>query len=332
MKTILSVVIPVYNVEKFIGHCVKSLMEQSLYNIEYIFIDDKSTDNTLKCLKEYIKKYPERKGYVTIIENKANLGPSKSRNIGINIAKGEYITFCDSDDWIENNMYEVMIDSAQDNNCDMVWCDFIDVYQTKKIYRSQISEEDPTKFIHNILSSKCHGALWNKLFKRKILITNQIRFNENIRMWEDLLFTINLLIFSKKIKYINKGLYYYNQTNNSSLLSKINKKKIEQRIIVCDCLESLFVLKGVYDEFEHSLNKRKLLAKQELITEFKFIDICKWKYLWPDAINDYKHLQTSKYNILLHICAKQNAFIPVYVLTFMKYIIKVLINLISNHK
>ncbi len=121
----VSVIIPVYKAEQYIEKCARSLFEQTLDDIEFIFIDDCTPDNSIDILKCLIRDYPHRKSQVKIIHNEENKGISTTRNIGLNNSTGEYIIHCDSDDWIDDDLYEKLYLKAIEEKSDIVLCDFI---------------------------------------------------------------------------------------------------------------------------------------------------------------------------------------------------------------
>ena len=120
----VSVIIPVYGVEKYIERCAKSLFEQTLHDIEYLFIDDCSPDNSIKILESLLDSYPSRKANTRILKMSTNSGQAAVRMRGMKEATGEYLIHCDSDDWVDHQMYEKMYNYAKSNDYDMVWCDY----------------------------------------------------------------------------------------------------------------------------------------------------------------------------------------------------------------
>lgn len=123
----VSVIIPVYGVELYIGKCAKSLFEQSLENIEFIFVDDCTKDNSIAIIQQLLENYPNRKKQTLILHHEENLGLPKARLTGIQKATGEYIVHCDGDDWIELDMYQSMYELAIAENSDIVICDYFRV-------------------------------------------------------------------------------------------------------------------------------------------------------------------------------------------------------------
>lgn len=124
MEYKVSVIIPVYKVEKFIGRCVKSLMEQTLRDVEYIFVDDASPDGSIAVLRNVIADYKERSNHISILTHAENKGLPAARNTGLSVARVEYIFHCDSDDFVDLNMLELLYHKAAETDADIVWCDW----------------------------------------------------------------------------------------------------------------------------------------------------------------------------------------------------------------
>lgn len=243
---LISIIIPVYNVEKYLSRCIDSLISQSYKNIEIILVNDGSTDNSNLICEKYAK-IDNRIKYI----KKKNGGVSSARNIGLDNAIGDYISFIDGDDYVENDMYEIMIDSAIKNNSNIVICNFVRENEKGKILRrnSKTKPHISIRFNRNDYSKNLYKYpsldlfLWNKLYARKLIYkTNEmVKFNENIDMSEDALFNIELLNFNNEIKcvYINKKFYHYmvntssitNQKNNNKRLSYLSEKIEEINIL-----------------------------------------------------------------------------------------------------
>ena len=134
---LVSVIVPIYGVEPYIEKCARSLFEQSLENMEFIFVNDCTPDKSVEILRQVIEDYPRRYLQIQIIEHEENRGLAMARNSGLLIAKGEYIIHCDSDDWVELDMYEEMYEKALEKNADIVICDYYAEYSNKRIYHIQ---------------------------------------------------------------------------------------------------------------------------------------------------------------------------------------------------
>ena len=201
---LISIIVPCYNASSTINRCVDSLINQTYKNIEIICINDNSKDNTLDILKTYKK--------IIVIDNKKNLGPAGSRNKGLKKAKGDYIGFVDADDYIDKDMYKIMI-SYMNKEIDMIACS-----------RTNLTKKGETKVIHperTINShdfSKTSNYIWDKLFKKEIIDIYNIRFSEEYSYAEDFDFLLKYKYYSKgKIKILNKPLYFYNADNDDSI-------------------------------------------------------------------------------------------------------------------
>jgi glycosyltransferase involved in cell wall biosynthesis len=191
MKIKVSVIVPVYNVEKFIDKCLNSLVNQTLKEIEIIVVNDGSPDNSQKIIDKYVKKYPEKvQSFI-----KENGGQGSARNLGIEKAKGEYISFVDSDDWLDLDALEKMYSLAKKDNSDIVICDMVDHYANYTIYHNC------TKYnsVFEVTPSAC-----NKIFKKELI--KDFRFLSKL-WYEDFNFTTKILFNTDKISNISEFLY-----------------------------------------------------------------------------------------------------------------------------
>lgn len=215
----LSVIVPVYKVEKYIHKCVDSILNQTFKDFELILIDDGSPDNCSEICDEYAKKDSR----VRVI-HKENGGQSSARNRGLDIAKGEIIGFVDSDDDIEVNMYKNLIDYMDREKLDIVFCDVYLVRGDRVREQSMYSEN---KVLNNIqglkdnLICKIDNAVWNKIYKKTIF--NNLRFTEGI-VYEDVRIMYKVFSKSQKSGYLKQSLYYYYKRPNSTIAQSFNSK------------------------------------------------------------------------------------------------------------
>ena len=187
----VSVIIPVYGVEQYIERCAISLFEQTLDDIEYIFVNDCTRDRSIEVLTSVIERYPNRKSQVKIIEMPQNSGQAAVRKRGLEIASGEYIIHCDSDDWIDLTMYEKMYKTAVDQNCDIVICDFNIVTQQGQYHKTQVIPSDRIMLLRSLLNERTHGSLCNKLIRANLY--HQIDHYPQDNLLEDLTYSIQLI-------------------------------------------------------------------------------------------------------------------------------------------
>ena len=204
----ISIIVPIYNAEKYIAKCVDSLVNQTKKELEFILINDGSTDNT----EEIIKTYKDKR--IKYYKNK-NQGIGKTRNFGISKSTGKYIMFLDSDDYLSKNACQKMYEKILESNSDLVVCDFYKVYdfgKTEEIKLSSFSETS-LKGRPSIIN-EINLAPWNKIYKRELITKNKIKFIENLK-YEDAPFVIEALSKAKKITKINESLNYYVIHGNS---------------------------------------------------------------------------------------------------------------------
>lgn len=223
MKGLISVIVPIYNVENYLVRCIESILSQSYEKLEIILVNDGSTDNSAEICKKYLK-IDDRLRLVT----KKNGGLSSARNKGLEYASGEYVAFVDSDDWIEKEMFEVMINIAKNENADIVQCGVKKVHENGKIERILYNEDIQYNNNDDILSAhfknKISVTVWNKLYKRKLV--KNIRMVEG-RNNEDNMYSIEVLLQTNKVVCISKAYYNYLQRNNSIMKVSFNEKKLD---------------------------------------------------------------------------------------------------------
>lgn len=247
----LSIIVPVYNTYKYLDKCLKSLVEQKNVKCKYeiIVVNDGSPDKSEEIILKYQNKYPKLIKYI----KKENGGISSARNEGLKHCKGEYITFVDSDDYVSLNLISTFLNNISNN----------DLF----IYGYNEVNEDGNKCVENIILDKnatmtndskyilsmifenksVRGYGWNKIFKRKIIEENKLKFDNSITYVEDLLFTIEYINKCEKVLFSKEQLYNYVQRDGSLINSKFNLKK----------LSSLKAYKKIADIIS-SINKKYL--------------------------------------------------------------------------
>ena len=206
----VSIIVPVYNVEEYLNKCLESLVNQTLKDIEIIVVNDGTKDNSQKIIDDYAKKYPKLiKSY-----KKENGGLSSARNYGLKYAKGEYIAFVDSDDYVEHDMYEKMYNKAKTNDFDIVACDLYYIYSNKKENAySQVKCDIMDKNRIKKAMLNIYPAAWNKIYKKE-LFNNDIRFKEKV-WFEDVEFLYRLFPYINSIGVVKEPLYNYLQRDGA---------------------------------------------------------------------------------------------------------------------
>lgn len=256
----VSIIIPCYNVEKFIEKTLESAINQTLKDIEIIVINDGSTDNTLSIIEKYAIKDERIK-----IVNQKNKGLSASRNVGIRLAKGEYIQHLDGDDWLEAETCEFAYNYAKKFNLDIVCYDLLRETESKK-YKivtfenlKEIKVYRELKFLGELYKNSFNINVIFKMIKRQIYIINNIQHPENITLGEDLFTTIRFALVPIKVGKLNKTLYHY-ILNNDSITNSLKSKKLNN-------------LNLGFQEINKFITERKILLKEEEKKGLKLLKI-----------------------------------------------------------
>ena len=287
----LSVIIPAYNVEKYIERCINSVLNQYLKNIEIIVIDDGSKDKTSDiCLK--------------ISENNKNIiykkvqngGCSAARNLGVLMAKGKYIAFLDSDDWVDSDMYINMIEEAEKNQADIVICGFKKLDENKNLLSTVKIPKRNNKNEYIDCTTEWFASPCNKIYKRDLLEKNNIRFLLNIYTGEDMFFNFISFFYSKNIISLDEP--YYNYFMNQNSVSNNYKNRTDIYIVIRELI-SFYKRNGVYKE---NINKiRECFKYHGIMYPFDVLQklsenkVENWKRFYikiKEEINRLKEIET----------------------------------------
>lgn len=267
----ISVIVPVYNCEKYVSRCVESLINQTMRDIEIIIINDESEDKTLEILKSY-----EQKDNRIKLITKKNKGVSDSRNTGLRMAKGKYISFVDSDDWIDLNAFKIMYDIAEKKQTDIVMCSYIREFKNHSkskdigLEENKIYENEDLKLLHRKMigplksefsqpeSLDSIGTVWGKLYRSDVIFDNNNQFVDlkEIGTAEDTLFNLILFKDVKKLVFTNKCFYHYWKENENSITTKYNSNMFEQWKNLFDYMDNFIKLNNLDSTFSEALNNR----------------------------------------------------------------------------
>lgn len=243
----VSIIVPVYNVEKYLDKCLDSLCNQTINNKEIIIINDASTDKSLDIIMKYKEIYDD----IVVINEKINGGQGRARNLAINIAKGDYIGFVDGDDFVEIDMFEKMYNEAVKKNLDIAICNFKLYFEKNNKIVNNISLKNcqiinKNEAIKKFLTEKTiEGFSWNKLIKRKIF--EGIKYKEGV-FYEDIPTILNLIINSNRIGFVNEYLYNYVQRSNS-VTNSIKSKNLYHFILANIEVNKILELNNLYSIF-----------------------------------------------------------------------------------
>ena len=302
----VSVIVPAYNCSHTINRCIYSLLDQEYEHYEVIILDDGSDDDT-GVICQRAADISDKIRYFRLDHR----GVSLVRNEGLRHAKGEYLMFVDADDYVRRDYISRMVSSIQcDDDCDMCICSyerviFDGLYPIKKLQRPGLIRRQ--RYLLNTLKDPGHhyfGVLWNKIFKRSIIESNNISFNKDISLGEDFVFTLKYLRYASKIKIINDKLYYYCYQNQGSSLSRINHKTIQDcmtemdsRNIIFDVYGDVFKSEGIYKVLEKRLYHYWIVfllrQRYSLNREYQWTDNDKslWQKMMYENININKAIK-----------------------------------------
>lgn len=305
----VSVIIPVYNVAQYIERCARSLFEQTLEKIEFIFVDDCSTDNTMDILSKVIKDYPNRNNLILI--QPINRGVSAARELAISKATGKYIGFCDSDDWVEPEMYEKLLKTATEHNCDIVGTGYWEHYKNNKKKCTFYHQTDERDIIFSpYYFGGIYGALWNKLIKKEFFDKNSKDLWKGITMWEDSCMLIPLRLNSSKTIFINECLYHYN-VNTNSMTTKFSMKKVSDAIEATKRLELYFKKEGLSNDASELIKFLKIASKEVLLRFPQKEYVKMWKETFPET--KWYIINYPNWNFILKVRAILVSFFPLFI-------------------
>lgn len=301
----VSVIVPIYNVREYIERCARSLLGSSINDdIEFIFVNDATPDDSMDILHSVILDFPKRQGQIKILEHEKNMGLPAARNTGLANAIGKYIYHCDSDDYVEKNMLEMLVDTADNEDAEIVWCDWFLTYKHRERYMKQPSYSTSEEAVKGMLSGGMKYNVWNKLVRRSLYIDNHIIFPSGYGMGEDMTM-IKLFSCAKKIAYLGRAFYHYVKMNANAFSQTYSEKHLlELQHNVQDVLKYLTArygnsLKNEYEFFKLDVKYHFLISDDK--NRYKL-----WQSWYPEA-NEYIGLNKStsiRSNILQRLAVK----------------------------
>ena len=277
----VSIIVPIYNAEKYIEKCSRSLFEQTFQSIEYIFVNDCSSDNSINVIKEILNDYPNRKEQCIFIELEKNSGPATARNCGIKKAHGTFIYFCDADDWTDPFIIEKMYSKATERCADICICDFYNIYKEGFKYHESISwTGDKIATMQRYLCNSV-PVVWILLVKKRLYTDHKIEFIHGCIYSEDFNLTVKLMDKAQTIVNIPEALYYHNCMNLSSITHEMQEKTMDDERIMDLDLISYFQKEKTIDNYIAQLNWRILNSKKEWLLNVETYD--KFKKIIPES-------------------------------------------------
>lgn len=306
----VSVIIPVFNVRDYISRCADSLMRQTLADVEFIFVDDASPDDSIEILRSVLSRYPERHQNVRIISHDENRGLPAARNTGLKLASGKYIFHCDSDDYVEVSMLKDLYEYAEANEADIIWTDWYMSMADCERYMHMPGFRTCEEAIRAMLSGGMKYNVWNKFVRRSLYTDNGISFPAGFGMGEDLTM-IKLFAFAQNVLHLPAAYYHYNKTNSAAFSQTYSDRHlIELRHNVDDMTR--FVAEHLGTGYEQETAFLKLEAKFPFLLSPDRSRMKIWKNWYPEAD---RFIKRNKYisakNRILQTWAKNNLWILV---------------------
>jgi glycosyltransferase involved in cell wall biosynthesis len=269
----VSVIIPVYKVERYIERCARSLFEQTLDDIEYLFVDDCTPDRSISILLSVLEEYPNRNKQVIIHRMSKNCGQAAVREWGLQNATGTFVIHCDSDDWVDRNLYESLYDKANKENADVVICDYVVTDGLNKFQRIKGCRTlDILPFINDVLFQKSSWALWNKLYRRENYINKIVYPTGN--MGEDMALCIQMLFRCNRISYSLDGCYHY----------FFNPLSIMNNVSVETSLRNFKSLRANNEIVKHAIFNENLQSQFEKGVEHIQFNSLMWLFPFSDRL------------------------------------------------
>ena len=281
----ISITVPVYNVEPYIEKCARSLFEQTFADIEYIFVNDCTPDASESVLLDVIEDYPDRKANVKIIRHEHNMGLPAARKTGLDASSGEYVYFCDCDDWLEKDALEKCINIAESEGVDIVcFCHFTEKDGLQVENKGVLPKENRgvVSNLHCLFGdNSCLINMWNKLIRRQLFEENDIKF-ARYNMGEDFVLSVQLFYYTEKVYFLDECLYHYNTGNPASICHLHNTgrqfEKARGLIKNLRFIESFVKDKGL-KELRWGIDYMKYCGKQSTIYRFLPSISYQWHFL-----------------------------------------------------
>lgn len=289
----VSVIVPVYNAEKYIERCCVSLFEQTLQEMEFIFVDDCSPDRSVDIINEVASRYPNRVGQYKILTHTPNRGVSFSRQQGLDAAIGEFVIHCDSDDWVDIDMYQRMYDTAIKEDADEVCCGFVVEYFDGKKHRVALDEEKLCDKISFNLAPQT-GSLVNKIVRLKNLRDANVHFPTDTNWGEDFCVSIAGLLLSRKTVCLPDCFYHYWQ-NTNSITHTVSRERCLELIRVPNHVEKFLLQIGKYEKYQDELDYLKFQCKSRFLRDKSVRDIVFWEEIFPECHSNILSFPCSMY-------------------------------------
>lgn len=296
----VSILVPIYGVEKHIERCAHSLFRQTYSNIEYIFVNDCTLDHSIEVLEKVIKLYPERASSVKIINHKTNKGLSSARNTALDNSTGDYLMHVDSDDYLDINAIELCINSAINTGADFVRLAILRIYSDHQT-RDTIYFEDKDDYLRQILRRQTAMTVWGILYSRTLIERSGVRSVDGVSYAEDYCTLPRILFYANKVSYVSEANYNYIMTNSGSLMSVYSKKNYLDAKKSIQVLHDFFMTKGK-EKYADDFQIGAMLFRWEMLRScVSNNDVESWGILCSFPSYRISLVPSLKYRIILYL-------------------------------
>lgn len=320
-QPLVSLLIPIYKVENFIDKCLISLFGQTYENIEFVFVDDCSPDNSVKHIYKLLDDYPLRKSMVKVIHHERNRGLTAARHTALLAATGEYVWHIDSDDFIAIDAVEVLVQQAVEHNADMIVFQAKEIRKNVEYFIENLIPNDKNKYLQLALTRCCRYEICFRFCHRKVY--EDLSFDERIGSGEDYATTPRLIFLSSIIIYLPKVCYYYVRENVNSYTATSNVSMIESHKLVMSLLSDFF-LHIDYDYFYPLIIQAKYFLKVHMLktTFYNHEAFVVARSMFPDLCNKTELMGELPFKdkIILFLNERSKKLLRVYIYIGLKFL------------
>lgn len=289
----VSILVPFYKVEKYVGRCVESLFTQTYTNIEYVFVDDCSPDGSMEVVRKQMEKHGVE-ARCRVIRHEQNQGISASRNDCLDAMTGDYFLFVDSDDYIDRDMVERLVEAAVKGDADIAGCGYIEEYADHSVEHPQHYSNDHDEMMRGITLLTIKGVMW-KLLVRSAIVTDhrqEVRFIPDRSMVDDYLFCCQLFFYARRFAGVDRCMYHWIQYNPNNY-THTTVFAVESQAAAIRKTEEFYREKGVLPVVADALLQRKFVSKLPLLLDKGCRDVRRWRSLFPESNGVWRQMNFS---------------------------------------
>ena len=316
-KIKVSILVPFYMVEKYVGRCVESLFTQTYHNVEYVFVNDCTPDNSMEVINDKIEEYGLASKCKMIVHEQ-NLGISASRNDCLDNMTGDYFLFIDSDDYIDTDMVELLVEAAIKENADISGCGYIEEFADHSVEHPQKYTNDHDEMMRAITLLTIKGVMW-KLLVRSTIVTDhrdEVRFIPDRNMVDDYLFCCQIFYYAQRFVGVDRCMYHWIQYNPNNY-THTTVFAVESQAAAIRKVEQFYKEKGIYGVVEDELTQRKFISKLPLLLDRNCFNVTKWRAIFPESNDVYKKMYFSFGNSIIVYIASSPFYRILPVLQFL---------------